>query len=134
MGRYTHLRREDLAGALDVLPDVSSTRQVAMMTGTDGASVGDKNSVSPPLSPHGDFQRPQAPFDDSQNKDNMNSESPDIIEKNADFPGNLAFNGSIAQRLEQGSHKPLVPGSNPGAPIPPTPANSRGAGFPCFFE
>ena len=25
--------------------------------------------------------------------------------------------GSIAQRLEQGTHNPLVPGSNPGGPI-----------------
>ena len=27
------------------------------------------------------------------------------------------FVGSIAQRLEQGTHNPLVPGSNPGGPI-----------------
>ena len=25
--------------------------------------------------------------------------------------------GSVAQRLEQGTHNPLVPGSNPGGPI-----------------
>jgi len=36
MDRYTHLRREDLAGALDTLPDLSTTRQVAVATGTDG--------------------------------------------------------------------------------------------------
>ena len=32
----------------------------------------------------------------------------------------LAFtevNGPVAQRLEQGTHNPLVPGSNPGGPI-----------------
>ena len=28
------------------------------------------------------------------------------------------FVGSIAQRLEQGTHNPLVPGSNPGGPKP----------------
>jgi hypothetical protein len=26
--------------------------------------------------------------------------------------------GPVAQRLEQGTHNPLVPGSNPGGPIP----------------
>ncbi len=26
------------------------------------------------------------------------------------------WHGSIAQRLEQGTHNPLVPGSNPGGP------------------
>ena len=28
-----------------------------------------------------------------------------------------ACRGSIAQRLEQGTHNPLVPGSNPGGPM-----------------
>jgi hypothetical protein len=27
-------------------------------------------------------------------------------------------NGPVAQRLEQGTHNPLVPGSNPGGPSP----------------
>ncbi|MGD0463681.1 MAG: hypothetical protein ABSB74_14440 [Tepidisphaeraceae bacterium] len=45
MDRYTHLRRENLAEALDTLPDLSSTRQAAVATGTDG------NSLAPSLSP-----------------------------------------------------------------------------------
>ncbi|MGD0138497.1 MAG: tyrosine-type recombinase/integrase [Tepidisphaeraceae bacterium] len=51
MDRYTHLRREDLAGALEVLPDLSSTRRVAVATGTDG-----REDLSPYLSPGGEIR------------------------------------------------------------------------------
>jgi hypothetical protein len=46
------MRREDLAGALDVLPDLSSPiRQAAMATGTDG------ESLSPSVSPNREIGR-----------------------------------------------------------------------------
>jgi integrase len=117
MDRYTHLRREDLAGALDTLPDLSSTRQAAAMTGTDAVATGGENSMSPHMSPHGDFPRPDAPRSAQLAGAVVNSGSPGIMQENADFPSDSAHCGSIAQRLEQGSHKPLVPGSNPGAPM-----------------
>src|SRR5579872_3097871 len=44
------------------------------------------------------------------------STSSGIIARKADFRGESALLGSIAQRLEQGSHKPLVLGSNPSTP------------------
>jgi hypothetical protein len=37
--------------------------------------------------------------------------------------------GPIAQRLEQGTHNPLVPGSNPGGPMIPKPLPTRGLGI-----
>jgi hypothetical protein len=39
------------------------------------------------------------------------------IWENAEFLNDSVSHGSIAQRLEQGSHKPLVLGSNPSAPM-----------------
>jgi hypothetical protein len=63
MDRYTHLRREDLAGALDTLPDLSAQRQVAVMTGTNGAE-----SLSPSLSPNRENQRTTA-----------NNGTPDVV-------------------------------------------------------
>jgi hypothetical protein len=124
MDRYTRLRREDLAGALDTLPDLNSTRQVATMTGTDSSAI----IMSPPRA----TERPSAPLEDIESANVVESGLPGKMREGADFRGELALNGSIAQRLEQGSHKPLVPGSNPGAPISPTPAISSGAGFSCF--
>jgi len=57
MDRYTHLRREDLAGALTVLPDLSQpARQIAVATGTDG-NHNVAISLSPSLSPAGAFPR-----------------------------------------------------------------------------
>jgi integrase len=53
MDRYTHLRREDLAGALDTLPDLSSKPQSAVATGTAGAI----DSLALPLPPTGGFGR-----------------------------------------------------------------------------
>ena len=55
MDRYTHLRREDLAGALNTLPDLSSTRQVAVATGTDPTpiSLAPGLSLKPEISVHG---------------------------------------------------------------------------------
>jgi hypothetical protein len=47
MDRYTHLRREDLAGALDTLPDLSSTRQAAVVTGTDNRNIHSSPNSSP---------------------------------------------------------------------------------------
>ena len=43
--------------------------------------------------------------------------------------------GPVAQRLEQGTHNPLVPGSNPGGPSLRFGAQreSRGARWACFF-
>jgi integrase len=50
MDRYTHLRRDDLAAALDVLPNLSGPlRQAAMATGTDGKPL--QTRLSPDLSP-----------------------------------------------------------------------------------
>jgi integrase len=49
MDRYTHLRREALAGALRTLPDLSSTRQFAVATGTDGTKI----TLQPSLLPNG---------------------------------------------------------------------------------
>jgi len=56
MDRYTHLRREDLTGALDSLPNLASVPQAVIATGTDPAAI----SLAPSLSPHGDFSRPDA--------------------------------------------------------------------------
>jgi len=117
MDRYTHLRREDLAGALDTLPNLSNTRHVAVMTGTDGGEI----CLSPSLSPNvkiGSTPSHALALDAGNVAD---SDSSGIIGENADFPGNSASFGSIAQRLEQGSHKPLVLGSNPSTPIPKIP-------------
>jgi integrase len=56
MDRYTHLRRDDLAAALDVLPNLSGPlRQAAMATGTDGKPL--QNRLSPDLSLEGEIQR-----------------------------------------------------------------------------
>jgi len=50
MDRYTHVRREDLAGALDTLPDISTPiRKPMIATGTDCLSL--------PLSPKGEIRR-----------------------------------------------------------------------------
>jgi len=113
MDRYTHLRREDLAGALDTLPDLSNTRQTIIATGTDAVPI----SLAPSLSPRGDFPRPDATSCVQMSGEVADSESSGIIGENAGFTGNSASFGSIAQRLEQGSHKPLVLGSNPSTPI-----------------
>jgi integrase len=63
MDRYTHMRRDDLAGALDVLPDLDTPqRQRAVATGTHGRD--NENPVSLPVSPTGatpsDTRRNQA--------------------------------------------------------------------------
>ena len=56
MDRYTHMRREDLAGALDALPDLSGPlRQVDVATGTDGKAAA--AFVSPSVSLNGDMGR-----------------------------------------------------------------------------
>jgi hypothetical protein len=46
------------------------------------------------------------------------------------FPLLTSVLASIAQRLEQGSHKPLVPGSNPGARSPAVGKNQHGSETP----
>src|SRR6266480_3470427 len=41
------------------------------------------------------------------------------MESNSFFSCQFTYeNGPVAQRLEQGTHNPLVPGSNPGGPSP----------------
>jgi len=86
MDRYTHLRREDLAGALDVLPDLSSPiRQAALATGTDGKQA--DNFVSPSLSLNGEIGRNPVAFgainsgllatDGTSGKINRNSSFPE---------------------------------------------------------
>jgi integrase len=51
MDHYTHMRREDLAGALDTLPDLSSVPKTAMATGTDGGGISLSASLSPRVLP-----------------------------------------------------------------------------------
>ncbi|HEY8666419.1 MAG TPA: tyrosine-type recombinase/integrase, partial [Tepidisphaeraceae bacterium] len=56
MDRYTHLYAGDMAAALDALPDLSaSIGQTARATGTHDAAA--ENSLSPSLSPKGEFRR-----------------------------------------------------------------------------
>jgi integrase len=98
MDRYTHLRREDLAGALDTLPDLSSTRQAAMMTGTDGGEI----SLSPSLSPNGEIRRNSAQSGEA-------AADPVTCEKslqNSVFPAVFSDSERVAQLVEQRTFNP----------------------------
>ena len=55
------------------------------LTGTDAVAINGEISVSPSLSPHGDFSRPVVPQDDSQATAGFSSVSNDNDAKNADF-------------------------------------------------
>jgi hypothetical protein len=62
MDRYTHLHNNDLAAALETLPDLSEpVRLVASATGTDNISAV-AYSVSSSLSPNSTVQRNAAHF------------------------------------------------------------------------
>ena len=60
MDRYTHLRREDLAGAIGTLPDLSSARQIAVATGTDYNKHNIATLRAASLSPNHAIQRNSA--------------------------------------------------------------------------
>lgn len=108
MDRYTHLRRDDLAAALDTLPDLSGpVRQVAKATGTDDVKTL-LTVLSPSLSPNGAIQRNSA---QSGAMNVVNGEDTGFIEntgKNAVFPGEM-MNGSGGNRTHnRGIMSPLL--------------------------
>jgi len=102
MDRYTHLRREDLAGALDTLPDLSSTPQTAVATGTAGVEI----SLAPPLSPGGDFPRPDAPGCVQLTGVVEDSESIGNMLRNPEFPSDSDCPERVAQLVEQRTFNP----------------------------
>ncbi len=90
MDRYTHLRREDLAGALTTLPDLSSDRQTARATGTDGG----ENSLSPSLSPNGEIRRNSAHSGAMKSVKMENAGFAENSGEKYDFPGDYEGFGS----------------------------------------
>jgi hypothetical protein len=102
MDRYTHLRREDLAGALSCLPELSTTQQNAFMTGTDGQA----NFLSPSLSPTGEFNRIPANAGEANSTPVGSPESLDSSGNFAAFPANLAESEHVAQLVEQRTFNP----------------------------
>ncbi len=93
MDRYTHLRREDLAGALDALPDLSSARQAAMRTGTDGENI----SLSPSLPPNREFQRTTANTGGVKSDRVASRESLGNTVQNTGFSESNSTNGLLAE-------------------------------------
>jgi integrase len=83
MDRYTHLWREDLAGAVDSLPDLSITRQANVATGTAGVEI----SLAPSLPPNGNIQRHAAQLCANESGRPASNESRGKAPGNTDFPG-----------------------------------------------
>jgi hypothetical protein len=81
MDRYTHLRREDLAGALNPLPDLSSPRKAAILTGTDGP----ENRLSPDLSLDSEFRHISVESSEAKTDQVRSEESLGNTEENGGF-------------------------------------------------
>jgi hypothetical protein len=91
--------------------------QVAQATRTDYVSVGREASLSPNVSPNSDIRPNSVQLNAMNVAKAKNAEVTGKTGESGVFPGPVECFGSIAQRLEQGSHKPLVLGSNPSAPM-----------------
>ena len=110
--RYLHSGRKALSSAIDALPDLSYP-QAQVATGTDGAEV----SVSGEAPLANPWPTGTTSMDSGGQTGLSGSVTQDAVL--ASDMGNSAKNaesGSVAQRSEQGTHNPLVLGSNPSAP------------------
>jgi len=87
MDRYTHLRREDLAGALATLPDLSSTRQAAIATGTDDARIL-RQDLSLHLSPNSEIRLNSVESSAIESDGATSDETSENTRKNTGFSGN----------------------------------------------
>jgi hypothetical protein len=94
MDRYTHLRRDDLAAALDVLPNLSGPlRQAAMATGTDGKPL--QNRLSPDLSLEGEIQRTSVKSDGVKGMTTAGSDLPSKTREKPMFAGAESVMGRV---------------------------------------
>jgi integrase len=82
MDRYTHLRREDLAGALKVLPDFTGTRQTAIATGTDEIQI----TLPLSLPPNGANERNSAQPSAMNTASGASEDSPTKTGETSGFP------------------------------------------------
>ena len=104
MDRYTHLRREDLAGALDVLPDLSTARQATVMTGTNDGEI----SLSPSLSPNGAIQRNSTQSGAMKTDGVRLQESPGNLAESRGFPEHKIDYGLLAELADAMDSKSIA--------------------------
>ncbi len=101
MDRYTHLRRDDLAAALNVLPNLSGpARQAALAMGTDGKPI--QNRLSPDLSLGGEIQRSSVESGGVKGTVTANGDSPDKTRGKPVFAGAKSVMGRAG--IEPATH------------------------------
>ena len=93
MDRYTHVRQEDLAVAVNALPDLfTPRRQTGTMAGTNGGviSVASESSLSPGLSPNAATPRHSAYLNAITFTGTENRKQPGKSERNASISDDWA--------------------------------------------
>ncbi len=114
MDRYSHVGLLDMSSALESLPAITAPESQTMRaTGTtdDASDFGCTNGCNRPAE-ISRFQ-PLSPVNSASDTDFADNS------KTLGFPGENTQNpsdGTVAQRLEQRTHNPLVLGSNPSGP------------------
>jgi hypothetical protein len=104
MDRYAHLRQEDLAGALDMLPDLSSARQAAIATGTDGRET----PLSPSLPPKGGIRCNSTQLSANETERTGSDESTGKAEENSTFSDDLANAPGRIRTCDRRIRNPLL--------------------------
>jgi integrase len=119
--RYLHSDRQRVSKAVEQLPDLGFTINIAAATGTDGKGL----PVN--LLPHHDLPRPDAPRSAPSTETVEDSPPLSNMRENAEPSDGSSSSGQIAQLVEQWTENPCVAGS-----IPALPNNHFRPDFPVF--